>query len=51
MPGSYHLQVLVDQSQIVSGYYYVPVATIDPDNTYPCLSPELVIPLLGLKPK
>ncbi|EJV3269264.1 fimbria/pilus outer membrane usher protein, partial [Salmonella enterica] len=51
MPGSYHLQVLVNQSQIVQDNVITySVDNNDPDNTYPCLSPELVS-LLGLKPE
>ncbi|HAE9771187.1 TPA_asm: fimbrial biogenesis outer membrane usher protein [Salmonella enterica subsp. enterica serovar Heidelberg] len=51
MPGSYHLQVLVNQSQIAQDNVITySVDNNDPDNTYPCLSPELVS-LLGLKPE
>lgn len=51
MPGSYHLQVLVNQSQIAQDNIITySVDNNDPDNTYPCLSPELVS-LLGLKPE
>ncbi|SUH39510.1 fimbrial protein SteB [Salmonella enterica subsp. enterica] len=51
MPGSYHLQVLVNQSQIAQDNIITySVDNDDPDNTYPCLSPELVS-LLGLKPE
>ncbi|SUI29860.1 fimbrial protein SteB [Salmonella enterica subsp. enterica serovar Derby] len=49
MPGGYHLQVLVNQSQIAQDNIITySVDNNDPDNTYPCLSPELVS-LLGVK--
>ncbi|ECG8591285.1 outer membrane usher protein [Salmonella enterica subsp. salamae] len=51
MPGNYTLQVQVNESQIaqesVIDYY---IAEDTPDNTYPCLFPELVNQL-GIKPE
>ncbi|WP_218202226.1 outer membrane usher protein [Salmonella enterica] len=50
MPGKYTLRVMVNESQIaqesIINYY---IDDNDPDNTYPCLTPEL-LPMLGLKP-
>lgn len=51
MPGKYTLQVIVNDNQIaqekVITYF---TNNDDPDNSYPCLTPELV-QLLGLKPE
>ncbi len=50
MPGKYTLRVMVNENQIaqesIINYY---IDDNDPDNTYPCLTPEL-LPMLGLKP-
>ena len=47
MPGKYTLQVMVNQSQVSqdTSINYIP----DNDNTFPCLTPDLVA-MIGLKP-